>query len=428
MLRLPSTKIAVSGLRATIHELPDEILLNISAQFTGLSRNRDLVNLALVSRKWRMAAQEWLLKEPRFNITCIYKYMWELGHRARLLGQVKRLEIWSTSEGRIQYDDNGRAKQQGYQPAQASQEMITAFEFAMKCTEIMRYFALNEAHRRMWSRALSEDVVPALFGILICTLSNLEELRLGHGWLIDFPVFSNMLTREANSFIPRQWMHGFLAGPLDQLYSRLTVLEVPVDMTTLFFFRTSAVFDFRPFQHLREIGITMKALYFNNAMRRYRSLDPREIFPPTLEILKISEATYNTVTFLKNLCAAKKGGHYPSLRRVEVYYMEILNDRILASAKRYLIQVEELRKSFQTAELELYLYFPKWRLLKTWQVGGTPWQLKEERLLLAAEMQAFHTDLAKLGHRVDAGRLDNLALQYPPFETEWDKDGDVVMA
>jgi len=130
--------------------------------------------------------------------------------------------------------------------------MITAFDSAMKCTEAMEYFALNEAYRRMWSRVLSEDVVPARFGILICTLPNLKELRLSHGWLMSFPIFSNMLTTGANSFIPRQWMRGFLAGPLDQLYSRLTVLEVPVDMTTLFFFCTSTVFDFRPLQQLRQ--------------------------------------------------------------------------------------------------------------------------------------------------------------------------------
>ena len=75
MLRLPSTKIAVSGLRATIQELPEEILFNIGAQFISLSRNRNLANLALASRKWRMVAQEWLLKEPLFNITYIYKYI-----------------------------------------------------------------------------------------------------------------------------------------------------------------------------------------------------------------------------------------------------------------------------------------------------------------------------------------------------------------
>ena len=222
-------------------------------------------------------------------------------------------------------------------------------------------------------------------------------------------------------------MHGFLAGPLNQLYSRLTVLEAPVDMTALYFFRTSAVFDFRPFQQLKEAGITMKALYFNAAPRRFQLPDPREIFPRTLEVLKISEATRQTAAFLKNLCTAKKGGHYPSLRRVEVYYMEFMNDGFVAAAERYSVQIEELRISFQAAELELYLYFPKWWVLKTWETGCTPWRLKEEGLLLAAEKRVLQTSLAGLGDTYLRDFVDNVAYGSPPFEAEWDRDGDAVM-
>ena len=139
MSQLPSTAIAIGGLRTTIHDLPDEILFNIGAQFTDLNRNRDLANLALVSSKWRIVAQEWLLKEPCFDIKFIYKYMWELGHKANLLGQVKRMEIRSTSEGRIHYNENGRTRQV-YKPSEEPKGMETAFEFRDKCMAIVKYF------------------------------------------------------------------------------------------------------------------------------------------------------------------------------------------------------------------------------------------------------------------------------------------------
>jgi hypothetical protein len=91
-----------------IDDLPDESLLNIGAQFTGLTRNRDLGNLALVSQKWRAIAQEWLPMKPCFNITYIDQYIWDLSHGSELLGQVKSLEIWSISEDCTQLDEESR--------------------------------------------------------------------------------------------------------------------------------------------------------------------------------------------------------------------------------------------------------------------------------------------------------------------------------
>ncbi|RMZ69655.1 hypothetical protein GMOD_00006494 [Pyrenophora seminiperda CCB06] len=88
MFQLPSTTIAIGDPRTTIHGLPHETIFKIGAQFAGVNRNRDLANLALVSTAWRTVAQKWLLKEPCFHITNIYKYMWKLGHRSKLLEQV----------------------------------------------------------------------------------------------------------------------------------------------------------------------------------------------------------------------------------------------------------------------------------------------------------------------------------------------------
>jgi hypothetical protein len=98
--------------RKTVHDLPKELLLNIAAQFTHWSRNSDLANLALVSRRWRPIAQEWLAKVPCFQLTHIDKYLWEIGHNDYLFPQIRTLEIHSRSERRTQEETNGMPKRE----------------------------------------------------------------------------------------------------------------------------------------------------------------------------------------------------------------------------------------------------------------------------------------------------------------------------
>lgn len=37
------------------------------------------------------------------------------------------------------------------------------------------------------------DVVQGLFGAFLCTLPNITELYLSGSWLIDFPMFANLM-------------------------------------------------------------------------------------------------------------------------------------------------------------------------------------------------------------------------------------------
>jgi hypothetical protein len=232
-----------------IDDLPDELLLNIGDQFTGFSRNRDLANLALVSRKWQAIAQEWLLKKPSFNITYIDQYIWELSHRSELLGQVKGLEIWSTSEGRIQLDEEGKPKRLYTKiPAPDGWDL----DFRKRCKKVIKKFAPGTFEQYMWKGALRKDVVPALFGVLICMLPNLKELNLGNGWLMDFPIFSTMLSQVVGVIhSPLGWQHEFLACALGHITPRLEVLEVSADMSSLYLYRAATVFDFRTFRQLK---------------------------------------------------------------------------------------------------------------------------------------------------------------------------------
>jgi hypothetical protein len=405
--------------RTTIFDLPHELLLHIGAQFTHLKRNRDLASLSLVCKKWRIIAQEWLLKEPRFNLTYIDKYLWELGHHEHLHAQIRSLEIWSYSEDRILYDDRGRMTRE-YKRLAAR---ICDPQFLEKCKEIISYWAMGHNVAPHWKQALYFDCIPALFGVLICILPNLKELKLGNAWLMDFPIFSNMLSPDANTTYmqPTEWKHTFTNSAMSLLLTRLEVLDLPADMSCMLFVHINTVFDFRRFENLKEIGISMRPLWWWPGLRGNRFLDPRELFPPSLEVLKVSEATWATSVFLQNLSLAKTGGHFPALRRMEVYHMKPL-ELVWKECKERLIPVVHpvyhMKQLCQSAEVALYIYFPPWSL-KTWEIQGTPWRLREERDVFTPALQC--------GYRKDMGFFGIAEDIFDAFEAEWDKDGDAVM-
>ncbi|KAG9190430.1 hypothetical protein G6011_08518 [Alternaria panax] len=430
MLRPPS--ILSSACEATtINDLPGELLLNIGAQFTNLNRNRDLANLALASKRWRPIAQEWLLIEPRFNLTFIDGYMWEMGHRSHLLSRVKRLEIWSRSEGRTtktmyvsRTGVNVYLTDVAYTPTATPDRTRQEAEFMEICETQIQHYATNKRHAEDWIRALETDIVPALFGVLLCVLPNLRELKVGDAWLMDFPFFANMRSPSAiaNPPHPWSWKHNFLSGALTAILPHLTVLEVPSDMTTLMCDHSMAtLFDFRRFETLREVTLTMKAIEGHSILRiGTPPADPREIFTKTLETLRINEATHITANFLNELCLAKKTFFFPSLKRVEAYHIEHLEDtRARADIAQCLDPIDDVRAMFRDAEVAVYLYFPPWTMTTWDSEGGTPWRMKTEPdELHRGECTCYQKAMGPFG--VPQEPMDR-------FEVEWDAEGDAVM-
>lgn len=114
-----------------------------------------------------------------------------------------------------------------------------------------------------WCKAIRCDCLPGLLGVLIRILPNLRELRCSAGWLMDFPIFAQILG-ENQSAIPEKWTsHAFLASPMKQLQENLEVLEIPADRTAIDFeSQISAIYDFRKFANLEELGINQKALWY----------------------------------------------------------------------------------------------------------------------------------------------------------------------
>ncbi|KAH8724463.1 hypothetical protein GQ44DRAFT_827419 [Phaeosphaeriaceae sp. PMI808] len=395
----------------TIDNLPNELLIEICAKFTHLKRNEDLSNLALVSRKWRPFVYEQLMKVPQFHIKNIALYLWELGRHQYLSSQVRSLEIFSSSEDRIRYSPSGRTLKK-YHPVCFPQSWMRDTEFIQKCSEFISeysaHYAMDSASTNQWTAAIHDDCIPALFGILIATLPNLKELRLGHAWLMDFPIFAEMVspTFKLNpiAISPWTWPHSFMATILTPHLSRLNVLEVPADFSSVSFTQIdNTVYDFRPFRNLKEVGITMKALWWPSRSHRFPP-DPREIFSDSLEILRISEATADTPKFLQNLCTAKAGKHFPALRRVEVYYMHCIS--IMQECKDGVGQmhpVTDVRKMFRKASLELFLYAPTIGMT-TWDTNGLPWVLNEGKILEEVQQDVYGYEPDPDGTLVQVGR------------------------
>jgi hypothetical protein len=404
--------------KTTIHDLPDELLFHIGAKFTHFKRNSVLASLSLVSKKWCAVAQEWLLKEPRFNLTYIDQYLWELGHHEHLQAQIRSLEIWSNNEGRLPHNSRGGQTRE-YRPIRARHLNV---EFMEQCKNVISYWATTYQYELQWHAALYFDCIPALFGLLICILPNLRKLKLGNCWLMDFPSFSNILSHDARSRLmqPPAWKQSFTNGAMSLLLIRLEVLEVPADMSRIFFMGISTVFDFRGFKDLKEIGMSMKPLWWFPGSRGVTALDPRELFPASLELLKISEATWATPVFIQHLCRAKTGGHFPLLRHLEIYSMtslKLVEEEYVASAISISDPVSAVQPWCSAAEVELYMYFPLWSL-KTWEIQGTHWHLREEHDVFASATQ--------VGYKKDKGFFGVAEDMSKAFEGEWGKHGNSV--
>ncbi|KAH5301855.1 hypothetical protein HBI67_029710 [Parastagonospora nodorum] len=423
----------------SIYDLPTELLFQIGAHFTHNDRNQDLLQLSLVSKRWRNIAQEWLIKAPRFKLTHVDKYISQLMRHERLQPQVTSLEICSLSEHRIPRNQYGLAIRL-YHPTRAP--VGADPDFIARCESIIntaycQQIRIGSTDALQWKVAMRQDCLPALLTVLVSMLPNLRELKLGNTWLMDFPIFSTMLSPDvvASSMIPSPWLHPWLEGIKDTLRPKLAVLNVPADMSCLHFSRqANTVFEFRRFTALRELAITSRALcpvlfvlIVDNCglsgPHQFAPPDPRELFPPSLQVLRVSEADPQTHRFVEHLCKAKMGGHLPALRRIEVYHM-LSNKRVLAAnpafANRDWDPTLYLQKSCRDAELALYVYVPDYEMA-TWILGRSPWLLREE-----------HDIFAKIAHDAFWKAIGHFAIMDEgarsiPYEAEWDSDGDLVM-
>jgi hypothetical protein len=379
---------------------------------------------------------------PSLQLRHIDRYLWELGHHANLIPKIRKLEIFSSSEGRVKKREvrpesrpsiqilwdltvpaGGRHTPRFYvlktrvgvyglpcedaeYPAVSALQIQNSASFSRdslfeKCLEVIDEFYTLDPSRELscaqWKAALKSDTVQGLLAMLLFILPNLKELYIGAAWLMDFPMFSE-LTPEDLLYSPGEWRHDWMGEILTTLKEKLEVLEFPAGSEGMRFQRrSSAIFDFRSFKMLRYISVPMHALQW---CWRGTTPDPADVFPPTLELLRISECASRTANFMNELCLSKKKGFFPNLRCVELYFLldKDIVAKLCESARRPDI-TQDVRNMCISADLELYIFFPaRGYQLTTEGWGSTPWTLLED---------------------VWYGR---------PYAQRWDADGDVVMA
>lgn len=419
-------------------DLPTELLLHICDFIQGPNRNTNLASLALVSRRLRPVAQEQLLCRPSFKLTHIHTFLRELGHHHTLIPKIKRLEIFSSTTGRIQElppppeDDSDEAQDAYFEslpdfeyPAlPCPREVFMEPGFRARCTDVINYFLNDEQEdiKKDWLAALNSDIVPALLGVLLVLLPNLKELHIATSWLMDWPIFSSLRASELRDWEPWGWEHTWMDPIMEHVQGRLEVLEFPADLTELRFpWDTKSMFDLRIFNNLRRLSLTMPMLLLNPTTRVPDLLGPADILPASLELLQVGECNCFAGNMLNDICLAKKRHELPRLARVEFYHEKTwLVTSAFAKYSRALNLYQDVVRICSEAEIEIYQWFPQigFQISK---IGATPWKLREEgaRSIMRAEFEYNK----RLGWEEELLR----GFPFTASEMHADASGDLVM-
>lgn len=440
---------------AKIQSLPNEVLLEIALRLYGRHRNSDLASLSLVSQQFRPVAQETLLQKPCFKLANIHKFLMEMFREDWVIPKIQSLELWSTHEGR-----GSKYRTQDSFPHLGNQRLWHLLLMHPRYTAVpcppdlrvelffpgwkdtIKRFSKDQEGEMSWLKAFDNDVVPALLGLLLASLPNLKELRCAALWLMDFPIMHGLLSKEVTRTAPSRWRHRFLAGLVDKLASNLRVLEVPTNMTSMFFdYRPSGVFDYTSFRNLKELSVSMELIYYDQ--RNPPSPWPIPLLPPNLQLLRISEGTVSTVRFLEDLCKVKRGGNnMQSLKRVEVIYATVYENIVrypkivswLPVVKVLPDPIHYMRSLFSDAELSLSLYFPGVPMT-SFDADRSLWSLKESGELMDVEWKAYckviKFDCSKAYDWMLPAAMEHFHKRRSQdceiFETSFDEQGDVKM-
>ncbi|KAF1951293.1 hypothetical protein CC80DRAFT_553414 [Byssothecium circinans] len=337
----------------TLTSLPDELLLSITQNINDRHRNTTLRALALVSRRLAPIAQEVLIRVPKFQIRHIHNYLWALGHHSQWIPQITSLEIWSTSSDReVTKTTDPRYKNlelaATYPAIRAAPQDLWREDgetMRQKCLEMMAYYTEgNQSDYALWTFALDTDVIASLLGVLLVALVNLKELHVAATWLevLVFPAdMWYMLYLDARAMCPQ------------------------------------AVFNFRYFQRLREISVSMAAVRYSTYHQDMPE-DPWTFLPRTLERIRITE-----------------GILWP--QSVDIYW--------------------DAKRECASVGIELFLYFSG-AAVGTQEAGRSLWSLRE-----AGEMADVESDF--YGRKVImTGQLEWPVVAYV---CEWDAAGNEVM-
>ncbi|ORY17339.1 hypothetical protein BCR34DRAFT_597125 [Clohesyomyces aquaticus] len=284
--------------------LLNELLLEIALKFEGRNKNQDLKSLSLVSKRLCIAGQEALTTAPSFLLEMIHHYMYHLCHNSHLPHKAKKLEITSNTQARMETARGRYAKI----PFPRELTRVRA-DFLTVCRDvILANTSPGSAERLDWCHALSYDIVPALFAVLITVLPNLKEFLVGANWLMDFPIF-------------RYKISPFLLTN-DRIKLRLKTLEFPLESRRVSFGNNNlGPFTFVDFHSFRRLSLSAQTFFPS----RNPPTCPSTILPASLELFRLTDMIRDYGSHIRTMIRAKTAGqHLLNFSRLELFYANAL--------------------------------------------------------------------------------------------------------
>ncbi|KAI4607620.1 hypothetical protein J4E83_009517 [Alternaria metachromatica] len=297
----------------------------------------------------------------------------------------------------------------------------TEVTFRTDCLNVIRDAEdVSNHNKRMWDNALRAGHNNAFLALLLLVLPNLEELLLGGGHMLHYP----MLLRDADPWQGpmspqvdgrRHWTndpstqqlreHKYLAQVFEPKYSRLTKLELPSSWSGITLSRAQLISPmYYHFDDLQTLIIPESALPPSHVVLANGLLF--SVLPVSLKSLTIVDCMVLTSGFVRRLLndtVVDPTTYLPGLRSISVYYIGqpfyTLEYTDIISAKALGITIDR----FFLDNVK-----PRTELMAS-DVGGQPWKLSTDEVFGRAKIPALDRGVCEVaGYWVGSKRRTGL--------------------
>jgi hypothetical protein len=438
-----------------IRDLPDELLLQITQYLIveprfDRSAYGDLLSLAAANTRFPRVIQTTLqslkgLTVPLLKVFTLFRTLRDFPV-IEWADKIESLEItnyvspeapkdnyggdedgrmrmpWSsTHECRIQR--RLRAGLMQYKDAQLQSKMPsrqfnveTDVTFRTNCLNAIRDADdVSNQNKRVWEDALRAGHNNAFLALLFLILPNLEELLLGGGHILHYPMLfrdadpwqgpmgppSNSRCHWTNDTLTQQLReHKYLAQVFEAKYSRLTKLEMPCSLSGITSSRAVQIVPiYHHFDDLQTLIIAESALPPSHVVRSNGLLF--SALPVTLRSLTIVDCTGIMTAFVRSLLrdtTVVPDTHLPNLRFIHACYYG-------KDGWYEMLTFADCAQAGTLFGILITTYFPKYTFPSTTlmasDVGGHPWKLSRSELHDISIKQPQDRSIREVaGHRV----------------------------
>jgi hypothetical protein len=384
-------------------KLPDELLLQIALCLRGhMSQpdpQRDMRSLAATCQQLTTVARDALFHAPILRSSKVDLFLDLLFAYPTLRNKIKSLTI-ETKEARGQ---------------EILPQTISGLKshLLLDCIYEVEQLPIALETKEWWVADLQVTRFPThgtLLTLLLAMLPCMKELYLGGSMLLNFPLFRDLLpTLDDKEYLEdlgsvgvySNWDNPNLTCITAMLGYKLTVLELPnhfrLITETPWWFSEDVQSISQYFPNLQWLSLPFEAVEQDE--------DCRTILPYTLQELVFTDGEGST-SWLLQVCRLKPT-HFPSLRRISVYY------RIRDSASKV-----TLFESLDAVEVEYFEHMPEC-CLRSGDAFFHPWcyTAAELKVSMAATHEAYFQEIQaevakrKISAERRQARLVNKGLQ-----------------